>query len=145
MKNFGNTCFMNAIIQCLCSTVPLSVHFFRSKPIGTGSQIADEFNVIVRATWYGQYRSITPRDFKNCCYHKQFVCVHADLSVSLCVYTMCLLIYCVFVLFQNTVAKYAPQFITSEQQDTQEFLVFVTDGMHEDLNRVSSVKPWWSI
>jgi len=44
---------------------------------------------------------------------------------------------CICVPFQNTVAKYAPRFVTSEQQDAQEFLAFVTDGIHEDLNRVS--------
>jgi len=43
-------------------------------------------------------------------------------------------ILCVFVLFQNTVAKYAPQFITSEQQDAQEFLAFVTDGSSINLD-----------
>ena len=34
-------------------------------------------------------------------------------------------------------AKFAPRFVTSEQQDAQEFLGFVMDGIHEDLNRVS--------
>ena len=38
--------------------------YYRNNPISTGGRIAEEFNVIARATWYGQYRSITPRDFK---------------------------------------------------------------------------------
>ena len=67
--------------------------------------------------------------------------MRACLSVFLSYFCLFADIYCVFVLFQNTVAKYAPQFITSEQQDAQEFLAFVTDGIHEDLNRVSSIKP----
>ena len=32
--------------------------------------------------------------------------------------------------------KYAPQFKGTDQHDAQEFLSFLLDGLHEDLNRV---------
>ncbi|UYV60649.1 SUPT6H [Cordylochernes scorpioides] len=40
-----------------------------------------------------------------------------------------------------TIAKYAPRFNGFLQHDSQEFLAFLMDGLHEDLNRVH-VKPY---
>lgn len=38
-------------------------------------------------------------------------------------------------------AKYAPQFLGFNQHDSQEFLAFLLDGLHEDLNRIIT-KPY---
>ena len=46
----------------------------------------------------------------------------------------CLLI--VITIFQRQICAYAQQFQGSEQHDSQEFLNFLLDGLHEDLNRV---------
>lgn len=43
--------------------------------------------------------------------------------------------------FQWTIAKYAPRFNGFQQQDSQELLAFLLDGLHEDLNRVHD-KPY---
>ena len=32
--------------------------------MGTGGRLAEEFVVVIKSLWRGQYRSITPRDFK---------------------------------------------------------------------------------
>ena len=40
-----------------------------------------------------------------------------------------------FYTMQWTIGKYAPQFNGFQQQDAQELLNFVLDGLHEDLNR----------
>uniref|UniRef100_A0A3B4B8A3 ubiquitinyl hydrolase 1 n=1 Tax=Periophthalmus magnuspinnatus TaxID=409849 RepID=A0A3B4B8A3_9GOBI len=40
-----------------------------------------------------------------------------------------------------TIAKYAPRFNGFQQQDSQELLAFLLDGLHEDLNRVHE-KPY---
>lgn len=42
---------------------------------------------------------------------------------------------------QWTIAKYAPRFNGFQQQDSQELLAFLLDGLHEDLNRVHE-KPY---
>lgn len=47
---------------------------------------------------------------------------------------------CIHVL-QWTIAKYAPRFNGFQQQDSQELLAFLLDGLHEDLNRVHD-KPY---
>jgi ubiquitin C-terminal hydrolase len=38
--------------------------------------------------------------------------------------------------FKLTLGKWAPQFSGFQQQDSQELLSFLMDGLHEDLNRV---------
>jgi hypothetical protein len=40
---------------------------------------------------------------------------------------------------KEVVGKHAPRFQGYEQHDSQEFLEFLLDGLHEDLNRVSTV------
>ena len=42
---------------------------------------------------------------------------------------------------KSALAKFAPQFSGYNQQDAQELLAFLLDGLHEDLNRVK-VKPY---
>ena len=37
---------------------------------------------------------------------------------------------------QRSICSHAPQFSGSEQHDSQEFLSFLLDGLHEDLNRI---------
>lgn len=37
---------------------------------------------------------------------------------------------------KSTIAKFAPQFGGGAQHDFQEFMAFLLDGLHEDLNRV---------
>jgi ubiquitin carboxyl-terminal hydrolase 4/11/15 len=43
--------------------------------------------------------------------------------------------------FKKTVGRFAPNFGGFMQQDSQEFLAFLLDGLHEDLNRVRK-KPY---
>lgn len=38
--------------------------------------------------------------------------------------------------FKNTVSQVAPYFAGNDQHDSQEFLVYLLDGLHEDLNKV---------
>jgi ubiquitin carboxyl-terminal hydrolase 8 len=38
--------------------------------------------------------------------------------------------------FKLTISQFAPQFSGSQQQDSQELMAFLLDGLHEDLNRV---------
>jgi ubiquitin carboxyl-terminal hydrolase 4/11/15 len=49
--------------------------------------------------------------------------------------------------FKQTLGRFAPAFSGYQQHDTQEFLGFLLDGLHEDLNRVLKKpyveKPEW--
>lgn len=46
--------------------------------------------------------------------------------------------------FKFTLSRFAPSFSGYAQQDTQEFLAFLLDGLHEDLNRIYK-KPYTEI
>ena len=109
LKNLGNTCFMNSILQCLSATYPLTEYFITLRfiqhvnpvnPLGMGGEIAEEFAFLTQTLWRGNYKSIAPKDFKR------------------------------------VLSKFAPQFSGSQQHDSQEFLAFLLDGLHEDLNKV---------
>lgn len=43
--------------------------------------------------------------------------------------------------FKAKIGRFAPQFSGYQQHDSQEFLAFLLDGLHEDLNRIKS-KPY---
>jgi ubiquitin carboxyl-terminal hydrolase 4/11/15 len=49
--------------------------------------------------------------------------------------------------FKTMIGRFRPMFIGWAQQDSQEFLSFLLDGLHEDLNRIlkkpATVKPEW--
>lgn len=107
LKNLGNTCFLNSIIQCLSATVPLSRYFLggsfrrhinRANTFGSRGEIAETYSQLVKTMWSEQDPIVTPIRFKD------------------------------------IVGKFAPQFQGNEQHDSQEFLIFLLDAIHEDLN-----------
>ncbi|OWF52140.1 Ubiquitin carboxyl-terminal hydrolase 32 [Mizuhopecten yessoensis] len=114
LNNLGNTCFMNAAVQCVSNTWPLTHYFIgglhlfelnRTNPLGMKGHIAQRYGDLVKDLWSGTAKSIAPLKLRW------------------------------------TIGKYAPRFNGFQQHDSQELLSFLLDGLHEDLNRVHD-KPY---
>lgn len=106
LKNLGNSCYMNSILQCISNINVLNRYFCsgkykedlnRSPHNPTRGEVAEEVAQVIRHLWMGQYRSIACRDLKA------------------------------------VVGKYMDQFRGSVQQDSHEFLTFLMDWLHNDL------------
>ncbi|CAD7077202.1 unnamed protein product [Hermetia illucens] len=112
LKNHGNTCFMNAVLQCLSHTDILAEYFvldqykadlkrrnkLNSRKFGTKGELTEQLANVLKALW----------TCKN----------ESDHSTS----------------FKAVVDRYGSQFRSSTQHDAQEFLFWLLDKVHEDLN-----------
>ncbi|ORZ34264.1 hypothetical protein BCR44DRAFT_121206 [Catenaria anguillulae PL171] len=106
LKNMGNSCYQNSVLQCLFGAVPLiryfssgdfKSHINPSNPLGSKGAVAKAYFSLVH-------------DWKR----------NAGASVAP-------------VAFRDMLADHAPHFATRDQQDSQEFLTYLLDALHEDL------------
>ncbi|CAJ1430787.1 unnamed protein product [Effrenium voratum] len=115
LENLGNTCFMNAGLQCLSHIEPFAAFFLSgryasevntSNPLGSKGQLASLFAELQQVLWQSERPAQNPSEIKQ------------------------------------RLAKIAPHLFQGyEQQDVQEFLAFCLDGLHEDLSRVTQRLP----
>lgn len=111
--NHGNTCFMNAVLQCLSHTDSFTEYFIRdlykddlknsrnsSKKLGSKASkgdVTEQLGLLLKCLWSEKYNSEISIDFKA------------------------------------IVGKYNSQYKGSSQHDAQEFLLWLLDRVHEDL------------
>ncbi|KAM5315138.1 ubiquitin carboxyl-terminal hydrolase 4 isoform 2-T2 [Glossophaga mutica] len=114
LGNLGNTCFMNSALQCLSNTAPLTDYFLR-----------DEYEAEINRD--------NPLGMKG-----EIAEAYAELIKQMWSGRDA---YVAPRMFKTQVGRFAPQFSGYQQQDSQELLAFLLDGLHEDLNRVKK-KPY---
>jgi len=114
LRNIGNSCYLNSILQCLNQIAPLVKYFIdgtyldhinKGNPLGSGGKVAAAYANFLTDVWSGDYEILSPRTLKD------------------------------------IVGAFAPRFNNRYQHDSQEFLSFFLDGLHEDCNRVLK-KPY---
>ncbi|XP_075218366.1 ubiquitin specific protease 32 isoform X2 [Lycorma delicatula] len=117
LNNLGNTCFMNAALQCVSNTQILTQYFLNDKHLyelnrqnsmGMKGHIAKRYGDLIHDIWSGTVKTVAPLKLRW------------------------------------TIGKYAPVFTGTQQHDSQELLAFLLDGLHEDLNRVVD-KPYTKV
>ncbi|XP_032213900.1 ubiquitin carboxyl-terminal hydrolase 2 isoform X2 [Mustela erminea] len=112
LRNLGNTCFMNSILQCLSNTRELRDYCLQrlymrdlSHSSSAHTALMEEFAKLIQTIWTSSPNDVvSPSEFKT------------------------------------QIQRYAPRFVGYNQQDAQEFLRFLLDGLHNEVNRVT-VRP----
>ncbi|KAM7362211.1 ubiquitin specific protease 8 [Cochliomyia hominivorax] len=108
LKNLGNTCYMNSIIQCLSNTPQLAEYCitdkyknYISRNNKTKGQIVEEVAALIKVLWNGNYKCVASKDLRY------------------------------------VIGQYQKMFRGIEQQDSHEFLTILMDWLHSDLQTVS--------
>ncbi|KAK3103303.1 hypothetical protein FSP39_018356, partial [Pinctada imbricata] len=114
LANLGNTCFMNSAIQCMSSVPKLTNYLL-------GDRWINEVNEDNPLGMGGEIAKSYTELIKTMWSGKYSYTVPRN--------------------FKLAVGRFAPQFSGYQQQDSQELLAFLLDGLHEDLNRIKK-KPY---
>ncbi|WAR29496.1 UBP8-like protein [Mya arenaria] len=108
LRNLGNTCYMNSTIQCLNNTSPLVTYLL------TDTYLYDINRHMNEGELVDDFAYIV-----KALWSEQYRCITPRD-------------------FKRVAGHHQPMFAGYEQQDSQEFLTFLMDGLHEGLNKVKS-------
>lgn len=109
LQNLGNTCFMNSALQCLTKTPQINQYFVN----GSFKPEINESNPLGMG---GKIASAFGNLMQEMWSGKNSYVNPRE--------------------FKYTIGKFAPQFSGYQQQDSQELIAYLLDGLHEDLNRI---------
>lgn len=115
LSNLGNTCYMNSALQCVRSVEELTKYFL-------SGACNNEFNTDNPLGNNGEVAKA---------YQNLLLEIYRDNAPNSVTPRN----------FKNIIGRYAPSFSGYGQQDSQEFLGFLLDGLQEDLSRVKK-KPY---
>lgn len=121
LQNLGNTCFMNSMLQCLINSPPLKNYFLEVDPDTSKLKFVNDINVDNPLGMKGRIAI----EFANLL-KKMWSGEYTSIAPTQ---------------LKSVIGQYAPQFAGYQQQDSQEVMNFLLDGLHEDLNRVKQ-KPY---
>ena len=115
LTNLGNTCFFNSALQCLLNTPPIADYFMNDLHLAE----VNEKNPLGS-------KGVVTMSFADLC---KLYWSREDIGVINPKE------------FRKVIGEYASQFAQGTQEDCHEFLTYLLDIVHEDLNRVIK-KPY---
>ncbi|RCN31653.1 hypothetical protein ANCCAN_22552 [Ancylostoma caninum] len=114
LQNLGNTCFMASALQCLSNVPELTEYFLSNRYV---ADINEKNPLGTHGELARAYGDLL---------HNMWSGENSSVMPRK---------------VKMTIGQFAPRFSGYAQQDSQELLAYVLDGLHEDLNRIK-VKPY---